>query len=137
MNQVPNYGPRLSVQDYQHQIVALHSGLPTVPSKEQDRRVRRRELELAVDHRLGVEFPRERREALWAVQQRVERKRWRLMLKYLVKRLFARSLVRDAQGLAAYLVDEYAAVLTEAELEAFFGADECRNPGLPVEIGRL
>jgi hypothetical protein len=136
MTDALNHGPRLSQEEYERQIIALHSGLPPCPSKEQDLRVRRKELDLAVDHRLGRDFPQERREALWAIQQRIERKRLRLMFKHLLKRLFARGLTRDAQNLAAYLVDEYATVLTEAELDAFFGADESRNPALPIESGQ-
>ena len=132
-----NYGPRISDEEYDRSIVALYSELPSVPSREQRRVVRRRELDLAIDHRLGCDFPRSRRDALWAVQQKVERRRIRLMFKYLLRRIFAKSLLRDAQGLAGYLVEAYATVLNETELECFFGAEEVRNPRLPVDAGYL
>lgn len=128
-----DHGPRLTDAEYERQVVALHAGLPPVPSKEEDLRVRRRALDLAIDHRLGRDFPGERRDSLWACQQRVERRRLRLMVKHVVKRLVSRSLTRDGQHLAAFLVDEYATVLTCAELEAFFGREESRNPTLPVD----
>lgn len=127
-----NYGPRLTGEEYDRRIVALHSGLPPVPSREQDRRIRRAALDLAVDHRLGRDFPRDRRDALWAVQERLERKRIKLMGAYLLKRLFGKSMARQARGLAGYVVDQYATVLNSSELEAFFGAEEVRNPGLPL-----
>ena len=132
-----NHGLRLTQQEYERQIVELHSGLPPAPSKDMDRIVRRRELNLAIDHRLGQNFPQERRDALWAIQERAERKRLRLMFMYLLKSLIGRKPVREAQNLAGYLVDQYATVLNEAELQAFFGKDESHNPALPIEEERF
>ena len=132
-----DYGPRLTGEEYDRAIVALHSGLPPVPSREQRRAVRRRELELAIDHRLGSDFPRARRDALWAVQQKVERRRLSLVFKYLLRRFFAKSLLRDARSLAGYLIEAYGTVLSKAELERFFGEEEVRHPSLPVEPGQL
>src|SRR5574341_628721 len=99
-----NYGPRLTDEEYERRLVQLHAGLPSMPTKQQDREVRRRELDLAIDHRLGSDFPGERREALWAIKQQVEKRRLRLALKYLLRRFFAKSLARDVQGLADYMV---------------------------------
>lgn len=132
-----DHGPRLSDAEYDRAIVALHSGLPPKPSRDLDRQTRRRALDLAIDHRLGRHFPHDRREALWAIQQRVDRRRGRLLFKYLLRRFLARGLARDAQGLARGLVAEYATVLTPAELEAYFGAEEARHPALPVDLDVL
>ncbi len=99
--------------------------------------MRRQELDLAIDHRLGRDFPQERREALWAIQQRIEKKRLRLGLKYLFRKLFAKSLARDAQGLAGYMVDEYAKAMTKTELESFFGLQEGQRPALPIDMDEL
>src|SRR5580704_10542882 len=99
MQREPDYGPRLTDEEYERQILSLHQTLPPLPSPDQDREARRQELELAIDHRLGRGFPRDRRSALWAVQQHIERKRLRLGIKYLLRRLIAKVLVRDAQSL--------------------------------------
>ncbi len=131
-----DYGERLSDEEYDRAVVQLQEGLPPVPSREQRRQLRRAELELAIDHRLGRAFPRSRRDALWAVQQKVERRRLRLVFKYLWKRLFRGDIVQDAQGLAGFLVDEYATVLSRPELERFFGKQEVANPALPVDQNR-
>src|ERR1700751_5032781 len=93
-----SYGPRLTDDEYETKIVQLHRGLPPMPTKEQDRELRRRELELAIDHRRGCDFPPERREALWAIKQRMEKQRLRLGLKFLLKKLFGKSIAEDAQG---------------------------------------
>lgn len=128
-----NHGPRLSDDEYEKRIIELYGGLPPMPTKDQDREVRHLELELAIDHRLGRDFPRERREALWAIKERVEKRRLWLGVKFLAKKLFAKNINRDAQGLAAYMVDEYAKVLTKDELKSFFGLQEGERPTLPID----
>jgi hypothetical protein len=137
MQEEINHGPRLTVEEYERKIIELHSGLPPMPTKDQDRQVRQMELNLAIDHRLGRDFPPERREALWNIQQRVEKKRLWLALKYPFRRFFAKSLARSAQGLAGFLVDEYAKVLTQSELKSFFDIQEGERPVLPIDLDQL
>jgi hypothetical protein len=127
------HGSRLSDREYERQIVALYSGLPPIPSKQVRENVRRRELELAIDHRLGQDFPKERREALWDIQQQVEKKRIRLVLYWLLHFFSYKWLYRRANRLAGYLVDEYAKVLTKDELQAFFDLGENEQPTLPID----
>jgi len=132
-----NHGPRLTDEEYEKKIIELHRDLPPLPTKEQDLNVMRLELDLAIDHRLGHDFPRERREALWNIRQRVEKRRLRLAFKYLLRRFFAKSLAKDAQGLAGYMVEEYGKVLTKAELASFFGLQEGQPPTLPIDLRQL
>lgn len=127
------HGPCLSGAEYDRLIVALHEDLPEVPSREQDRQTRRRELDLTINYKLGKNFPTERREALWNVQERIEKRRGRLLWKYLLRRLIGGNIVSDAQGLAEFLVDEYAKVLNQAELDRYFGKEGVDRPGLPVD----
>ena len=115
-----DHGPRLTDEEYDRKIVQLHSNLPPSLTKEQGKKIRHQELDLAIDHRLGCDFPQERREALWSIQQEVEKKRLRLTIHYLFRRFFSKSLARKAHGLAGFMVDEYAKVLTKAELESYF-----------------
>jgi hypothetical protein len=131
-----NHGPRLSDDEYEKRIIELHRGFPPMPTKDQDREVRRLELELAIDHRLGRDFPRERREALWAIKERVEKRGLWLGVKFLAKKLFAKDINREAQGLAAYMVDEYARVLTKDEVKSFFGLTEGERPALPIDTNQ-
>lgn len=137
MAQDLKYGRRLTDAEYERKIIELHRGLPPMPTKAQDQEVRRAELNLAIDHRLGRDFPPERREALWAIQQRVEKRRLRLGLKYFLRRILARKLARDVHGLAGYMVDEYGKVLNGAELESFFGLKHGERPELPIDIDQL
>lgn len=137
MQEELNHGPRLSDEEYEKKIIELHRGVPPIPTKDQERQVRRLELNLAIDHRLGRDFPREHREALWKIQQRVEKKRLWLALKYPLRRFFAKSLARDAQDLTGYLVDEYAKVLTKNELKQFFGLQDGQQPALPIDMNEL
>jgi len=132
-----NHGPRLTDEEYEKKMIELHRDLPPMPSEEQDRQVRRMALDLAIDHRLGRDFPPERRELLWAIQQRVETKRLWFALKHPFRRLFAKDLARGAQGLAGYLVDEYAKVLTKSEVNSFFSLEEGQQPALPIDLDQL
>ncbi|MFA5826559.1 MAG: hypothetical protein WC825_11405 [Gallionellaceae bacterium] len=127
------HGSRLSDREYEKRIVALHSGLPPSLTKEEETKLRRRELNLTIDHRLGQDFPQQRREALWAVQQRVEKKRFRLIFYWLFHFITYKWLYARANKLAEYLVDEYAKVLTKDELQAFFGLGENERPTLPID----
>lgn len=132
-----DHGPRLADEEYEKRIIELHRNLPPMPSEDQDRQVRRMAMDLAIDHRLGRDFPQDRRELLWAIQERVEKRRLWLALTYPFRKFFAKSLARDAQGVAGYLVDEYAEVLTQAELKSFFSLEEGRRPALPIDIDQL
>lgn len=127
------HGTRLSPKEYERQIVALYVGLPSSPSKEEEIGIRRRELDLTIDHRLGQDFPKDRREALWNIQQRVEKKRLRLMFHWLLHFISYKPLYSRANKLAGYLVDEYAKVLTKDELHAYFNLEENERPTLPID----
>ena len=123
MNGDLGYGPRLTGEEYDRAIVALHERLPPMPTREEDRAARRAELDLAIDHRLGREFPQTKRDALWQVMQSLERRRLRLIGRYLVARVFplgGRWRERAGQGLARALVGQFSRVLTDRELESFF-----------------
>lgn len=137
MQQQLDFGPRLTDEEYQRRIVQLHGDLPASHSEQRDEEVRRQELELAIDHRLGCDFPRERREALWSVQQRIENRRLRLALKYLLRRILPRYLAHGAQSLATYAADEYATVLSVPELRRFLDLQEGERPVLPVDMDQL
>ena len=132
-----DHGPRLSDEEYERRIVELHRGRPPMPDADEDRRLRRQELELAIDHRLGANFPPDRREALWAVRERVERQRLRLGVAHLARRLLPRWLAGRAQGLAGAMVQEYATVLNPHELRSFFSLAEGEAPALPIDLAQV
>lgn len=132
-----DHGQRLTLEDYQRQIAELYAQLSPASSEAGERAIRRHELELNIDHRLGCCFPKERRDALWAIHEQVEKRRFRLVFKYLFRRLFAKWLARDAQQLANFLVEEYAKVLTPEELQAFFGLSPGEKPVLPIDTDQL
>ena len=130
-----DHGARLSDEEYQRGVVALQTGLPPMPSREQDREIRRKELDLAIDHRLGRDFPVARREALWATQERVEKRRLRLALASITRRLLKRSRRPEGDGLAGFMVDEYRKVLAPSEVDRFFALKPGERPVLPGESG--
>lgn len=70
------YGPLIGDEEHYRQVVALHKAAAKDTSRQGQAQLRRDELNLTIDHKLGVHFPSERREAVWAVQERLQR--WRL-----------------------------------------------------------
>lgn len=113
--QAPEHGAKLSAEEYERRIVALHADGPAMPDREEELRLRRAEFDLAVDHRLGIAFPAERRERLWAAQQGVDRRRvW-----HLFKGLFARS-GDPSEPIARALIEACANELDTAELRDYF-----------------
>lgn len=126
------YGPRLSDAEYQRLVVELHSGR-TDGSEEADRRLRRGELDLRVDYRLGRDFPRERREALWQVQETIEKKRLSLAFRHFMRQMFHRLRVHDTRRLARFAADEFGKVLSPCEVERFLGLEPGETPQLPVD----
>lgn len=128
-----NHGARLSERDYERQIVDLYSRTPEHAADDADEALRRRTLDLTIDFRLGREFPAVRRDALWKIQTTIEKRRFRMMLSWLSHAMPFSLLHGRANGLARYLVSEYAKVLTEKELELFFDLKKNERPALPVD----
>lgn len=110
------YGPRLTAEDYQRRVVALHEAASGEP--DGDATLARREFELRLDHRLGTGFPAERRERLWAAHQAFERRRWL----FLVRGLLPGSGGPSA-SLAAGLASMYASELDDDELAQCLGLE--------------
>lgn len=132
MRYPPQHGRRLTQREYERAVVALHGEARTGRAGD-EALIRRRELDLNIDFRLGTAFPAERRDALWQIQQRIERKRLRLAASWMAAMFTPRLLQGQVNRIARILVDEYGKVLTPNELEAYFGADEVPNPSLPLD----
>lgn len=127
------HGPRLTRQEYERRIVELYRGLPPSPSRRLQDDTQRRELDLTIDYRLGRNFPQHRRENLWHIQQRIEKRRMSLLYHWLLRFLSPKRLNRGAERIAQFVVDEYAKELTPQELEAYFGQEEVQHPALPLQ----
>jgi hypothetical protein len=109
--QSADFGPKLTRDDYERRIVALHEGAPPMPDAERERRTRRGELDLLIDYRLGQRFPDSRREALWQAQQRLDKRRvWHLLAGLVAHPTDPSAAVARAQ------VRGFAKVLDPAEL---------------------
>lgn len=124
-----DHGPILSDDEYEKRIFELYDSLPPMPSVDAERELRRRELDVLIDHRLGVGFPRERRDALWMAQEHIHKRRTRLGFAFLARAILPPRLQPRASRLARFAIDEYAKVLTKEELERFIGDEP--GPALP------
>jgi|SRR5471032_3095441 len=128
-----DHGSRLSERDYERQIVDLYSRTPEHAANDTDEALRRRTLDLTIDFRLGRDFPAARRDALWKIHTAVEKRRVRMMFSWLLHAIPFSRLHGKANGVARYLVAEYATVLTDEELALFFDLKKNEHPVLPVD----
>ena len=136
------YGKRLSGEEYDKQVIQLHRYASPIPSKEEDTKIRRQELSLSIDYRLGVDYPQQKREVLWEIQQRVEKRRLWLGIKYglrllLCKNTIPQQLPKQANTLAGFMVNEFSSVLNEKELLSFFELEPGEKATLPVDFDEL
>lgn len=134
MAQAVDFGRKLSGEEYERRVVALYSGAPPLPDDNQDRALRRRELDLQIDHRLGVDFPAERREKLFEVQCGLDQAGVGSVIRYALGRVMPSFLLRHARFLADDTVRAYAKVLSDEELKEFLDL-EAGKPvrGMPVD----
>jgi hypothetical protein len=136
------HGRRLSAAEYEKGIVSLYAGQAPMPTKTEEIEIRRAELNLMIDHRLGLDFPADRREKMWEVAQKVEKGRvvtaFKIVASYLMKGMANRKhkdgSAADADFLARETVKKYRAVLDAEELEQFLGPTNDRT--LPPNFWR-
>lgn len=127
MNQIPPsklpHGQKLTPAEYERAVISLYqSALGTGDTAEERRSLRRSELNLQIDHRLGVDFPQFRREEMWRIQEQAERRRLRNLAKSLLVRLLPRSFALSRLSrLTDLLISDYSRVLTPEELRDFLG----------------
>src|SRR5690606_23819750 len=106
---------RLTREEYERGIIALHTGRPPIPTKEQDLAIRRRELELLIDRQLGRSFPAFRREAMWRAQCQLDRHRLATLLWGVL-----RNPLNPSSSIVRAQVRGLSHVLEPSELSAFF-----------------
>lgn len=109
------YGATISQQQYDERVLALHNNAPPIPTAHQDLQIRHGELNALIDHKLGTQFPHDRRKALWDIQCRLDRKRLLHVLKGFVTHPLSPS-----EALTKPQVKGFSNVLSENELQAFF-----------------
>lgn len=113
-----NHGRRLTHREYERAVVDLYTqdGASNIDQSE----LRRRELNLTIDYRLGVDFPVSRREELWIIQQEIESKRLRLLAKSIIVRFLPFLARHRSNSIAGFVLKKYEQVLSPEEMKVFF-----------------
>lgn len=115
------YGVLLGLDEYERRLIALQTSTPSSPSRVERAGLERAELDLFIDRRLGTAFPRDRRQALWAVHREVRRWWPRLLLSHLLSRFVWRPRAVVQPGSPGFMRRMYAKVLDEEDLDRFLG----------------
>ena len=110
------HGRRLRYDEYARALVALQGQHLALDE------MRYGELMANIDHRLGVDFPAQRRAALWEAAQRVEEQRLRLASGGRMMTLCCRVAAPWIFfKLSQHVLNEYGKVLVPDEMRLFFG----------------
>lgn len=132
-----DYGPCLTEEEYEQGVVELYrravEGQPSAAPRALKEQIKEGEFQLTIDHKLGINFPPEKRKVLWAAKQRVETQRLRLIGKYLKTSLKKREFADGMQVMIERTMEEFAKVLTPEELRAFMSLREGEKPVLPLD----
>lgn len=135
------YGPCLSDAEYEKSIKTLYETtakeLTSAAPRATDKSLKAKEFDLAIDYRLGVNFPSDKRIALWEAMQRAEGQRLRLIGKFIKTTIQKREFANGMQVMLQRMVEEFSKILTDEELHAFMDLKKGELPILPIEPDRL
>ena len=135
------FSPRLTGREYEKSVIDLYrqASLPSssTPSKDLEEELKFKEFCLTIDYRLGVNFPTERRDALWNARQKVEKQRLRLVGKFIMHTVRKRAFAGGMQLVLEQMKEEFAKVLSDDELQAFMELDENETPISPIDPSQL
>lgn len=109
-----SYGKKLDDHTYQQRALALaeQAGIATARQRAM---LRRDELDLTIDHRLGIDFPADRRESLWRAQQHIHRWHLPVLAWGLIRKGLGSRLPPDT-WLYRLVLRAYSQALSSAEL---------------------
>ena len=116
-SQIPmgKYGPKITREQYERIVLDLNASLPPMSTPEQERALRRGELNAMIDRKLGVSFPDDKREQLFEAQQKASSR----LLWNLAKGFLSNPLDPSA-GIVKPLVRGFYAVLSRDEMVEYF-----------------
>ena len=97
----------------------------------------RGEFELAIDHKLGTNFPSDRRTALVEAKHKAEKQRLRLVQRFIQKSIKEKAFASGMQVWLEQLADAFAKVLSPEELSVFLELHEGEKPVFPIEVKKL
>lgn len=135
------YGTRLTERQYEQSVSKLYrqaaESLPSALPQEIEETLKAKEFSLAIDHRLGVNFPIEKREALWSAKQRVEKQRIRLIGRFIKNSILKREFADGMEIVLDQMKKEFSKVLTDEELQAFMELEDGETPVGLIDPERL
>lgn len=135
------YGPRLSSKEYEQAVAALYrraaEGQPPGARGDIEQSIKDAEFDLAIDYKLGRNFPQEKRAALHAAKRRAEKRRLRLVGRFIRNSIRDRGFASGMQLWLEQLSEEFSKVLSPQELNAFMELKEGETPVFPIEADKL
>lgn len=144
-SQFNKYGRCLTTREFEiavSNLLSEHSAswkTPGMPTGKEEQQWIREERELLMDHRLGLDFPRERRDAMHAAWMEVDAQRVSLFFKQLATSLFKNrkpsydEVTQDNNVLVDFIVKKFGDVLDKEDVTRLLGDESER--ALPHPYG--
>jgi hypothetical protein len=140
-NPLSTYGPRLSSDEYEQAVVELYrraaEGRVGAGQGDVAQALKDGEFNLAIDHKLGKNFPAEKRQALLEAKRRAEKQRLRLVGRFIRKCVRERKFASGMQVWLEHLAEAFSKVLSAEELNAFISERPGEKPIFPIEADKL
>ena len=116
-----DHGRKLTADEYRQALIQLYTRFrgPDGRLDVLGEDLRMAELNLAIDFRFGIDFPVERRQQLWQVQEKLEKRRRVGMMSIAFSMVSAIGRRLRSGMLTKFLFKEYAAVLSPDEMKLF------------------
>lgn len=144
-SQFNKYGRCLTTREFEIAVSKLHSEhsaswkTPGMPTNKEEECYVRAERELLMDYKLGLDFPRERRETMHAAWAEVDTKRLSLFFKPALTSLFKSrkpsydEVAQDNNVLVDFIVKKFGDVLDKEDVARLLGDESER--ALPHPYG--
>ncbi|MDH3892696.1 MAG: hypothetical protein OEV49_16665 [candidate division Zixibacteria bacterium] len=128
------YGQRLTEDEYDRKLSEIHQELASDASRVRPEDFAAREFDLLVDHKLGVDFPEEKRVSLREASMRIHEHQLRLTKRFRDGEFSPQEFaVEIGRAIPAMMAKEYSEILSPDELEQLLGIVDGQAPEMPID----
>lgn len=133
------YGRCLTEAEYSKRLAELFQGIDyTVSGEVVQEQIAANEFNLLIDFKLGVDFPKDKRDALGEARNRVLKHHELLAGRFQAGELSAEELaLQIQQKIPAMMAEEFSKILPAEDLEKLLGLVDGQVPEIPADPSRI
>lgn len=133
------YGRCLTEEEYSKRLAGLFQGIDHAASGGVDQeQIAANELNLLIDFKLGIDFPKDKRDALGDARKRVLEHHEFLARRFQAGELSAEQLALEiSQKIPAMMAEEFSKILPAEDIEKLLGIVNGQTPEIPIDASRI